>query len=59
MGGVAGTAPISLKQTDFSVKHFAQMMGQPIVGSLNKWKMYGWLGVWRRNIGPLCGDSTV
>jgi len=38
MGGAEGTAPIGLKQTEFSTKHFAWWMGQPIISIFNKWK---------------------
>jgi len=36
--GAEGKAPISLKQTEFSVKHFAKRIGQPNFSAFNKWK---------------------
>jgi hypothetical protein len=38
LGGAAGKAPISLKQTEFSLKQFAKRMGQPNFSAFNKWK---------------------
>ena len=38
LGGADGKAPISLKQTEFSWKQFAKMMGQPNFCAFNKWK---------------------
>jgi hypothetical protein len=37
-GGAEGTAPISLKQTEFSLKRFPIRMGQPNFTGFNKWK---------------------
>jgi len=38
LGGAEGKAPISLKQTEFSLKQFATRMGQPNFSAFNKWK---------------------
>jgi len=38
LGGAAAKAPISLKQTEFSLKQFAKRMGQPNFSAFNKWK---------------------
>ena len=38
LGGAEGKAPISLKQTEFSLKQFAKRMGQPNSSAFNKWK---------------------
>ena len=38
LGGAEGKAPISLKQTEFSLKQFAKRMGQPNCSTFNKWK---------------------
>jgi hypothetical protein len=38
LGGAEGKAPISLKQTEFSLKQFAKRMGQPNFSTFNKWK---------------------
>jgi hypothetical protein len=38
LGGAEGKAPISLKQTEFSMKQFAKRMGQPNFSTFNKWK---------------------
>jgi hypothetical protein len=38
LGGAEGEAPISLKQTEFSLKQFAKRMGQPNFSAFNKWK---------------------
>jgi hypothetical protein len=38
LGRAEGTAPISLKQTEFSLKQFPIRMGQPIFTGFNKWK---------------------
>jgi len=37
-GGAEVKAPISLKQTEFSLKQFAKRMGQPNFSAFNKWK---------------------
>jgi len=37
-GGEEGKPPISLKQTEFSLKQFAKRMGQPNFSAFNKWK---------------------
>jgi hypothetical protein len=36
LGGAEGKPPISLKQTEFSLKHFARKMGQPNIRAFNK-----------------------
>jgi len=38
LGGVEGKPPISLQQTEFSLKQFAKRMGQPNFSAFNKWK---------------------
>jgi hypothetical protein len=38
LGGAEDKPPISLKQMEFSLKQFAQMMGQPNLSTFNKWK---------------------
>ena len=38
LGGAEAKTPISLKQTEFSLKQFAQRMGQPNFSAFNKWK---------------------
>jgi len=38
LGGAEGKAPISLKQTEFSLKQFAKRMGQRNFSAFNKWK---------------------
>jgi len=38
LGGAEGKAPISLKQTEFSLKQFAKRMVQPNFSTFNKWK---------------------
>jgi len=38
LGGAEGDAPISLKQTVFSLKQFAQRLGQPNLSAFNKWR---------------------
>jgi hypothetical protein len=38
LGGAEGKAPISLKQTELSLKQFAKRMGQPNFSAFNKWK---------------------
>ena len=38
LGGTEGKAPISLKQTEFTLKQFAKRMGQPNFSAFNKWK---------------------
>jgi hypothetical protein len=38
LGGAEGNDPISLKQTEFSLKQFAKMMGQPNFCAFNMWK---------------------
>ena len=38
LGGAEGKSPLSLKQTEFSLKQFAKRMGQPNFSAFNKWK---------------------
>ena len=38
MGRAEGKAPISLKQTEFSLKQLPKRMGQPNFSMFNKWK---------------------
>jgi hypothetical protein len=38
LGGAEGNVPISLKQTEFSLKQFVNRMGQPNISAFNKWK---------------------
>jgi len=38
LGGAEGKPPVSLKQTKFSLKQFAKMMGQANYSAFNKWK---------------------
>jgi len=38
LGGAEGKPPISLKQTQFTLKQFANRMGQPNFSAFNKWK---------------------
>jgi hypothetical protein len=44
MGGAEGNPPVSLKQTEFSLKQFAKRMGQANYSAFNKWKK-GWVAV--------------
>jgi hypothetical protein len=44
LGTGEGIPPISLKQTEFSLKQFAKMMGQPNFSAFNKWKKVWVLG---------------
>jgi hypothetical protein len=38
LGSAEGKPPISLKQMEFSLKHFAKKMGQPNIRAFNKWR---------------------
>jgi hypothetical protein len=38
LGGVEGKPAVSLKQTEFSLKQFANRMGQATYSVFNKWK---------------------
>jgi hypothetical protein len=38
LGRAEGKAPTRLKQTEFSLKQFANKMGQPNFSAFNKWK---------------------
>jgi hypothetical protein len=38
LGVAEGKPPVSLKQTEFSLKQFAQRMGQANYSAFNKWK---------------------
>jgi hypothetical protein len=38
LGGAEGKLPVSLKQTEFSLKQFAKRMGQADYSTFNKWK---------------------
>jgi hypothetical protein len=42
LGGAEGKPPVSLKQTEFSLKQFAKRMGQANYSAFNKWKK-GWV----------------
>ena len=42
LGGAQGKPPVSLKQTEFSLKQFAKRMGQANYSAFNKWKK-GWV----------------
>jgi len=74
LGWAEGKAPISLEQTEFSLKQFARRMGQPNFSAYNKWKKVwgaGFLGTMHRSMipgqshlkqqrdGPLHCDMTV
>jgi hypothetical protein len=74
MGGTKGKAPISLKQTEFSLKHFAKRMRQPNFSTFNKWEKVWVAGflekkhrsiIWGQNRlkplrdGPLHGETVV
>jgi hypothetical protein len=41
-GGAEGTSPVSLEQTEFSLKQFATRMGQANYSTFNRWKK-GWV----------------
>jgi hypothetical protein len=73
-GGAKGKPPISLKQTEFSLKQFVKRMGQPSFSTFNKWKnvwVAGFLEKMHRSIirgqnrlkqvrdGPLHGEMAV
>jgi hypothetical protein len=49
LGGAEGKAPISLKQTEFSLKQFAKRMGQPNFSAFNKWKKVWVAGFLEKN----------
>jgi hypothetical protein len=74
LGRAEGKAPISLKQTEFSLKQFTNRMGQPNFSACNKWKnvwVAGFLEKKHRSIipgynrlkqlqnGPLCWKMVV
>jgi hypothetical protein len=42
LGGAEGKPPVSLKQTEFTLKQFAKRMGQANNSTFNKWKK-GWV----------------
>jgi hypothetical protein len=42
LGGAEGKPPVSLKQTEFSLKQFAKRIGQANYSAFNKWKK-GWV----------------
>jgi len=43
LGGAEGKAPISLMQTEFSLKQFAKRMGQPKLSAFNKGNLKVWV----------------
>jgi hypothetical protein len=52
-GRAHGKAPINLKRTEFCLKKFAKMMGQPKFGTFKKWKkvwVAGFLGKKHRSV---------
>jgi hypothetical protein len=60
LGGADGKPPTSLKQTEFSSKHFAKRIGQPNFDAFNKWKnvwVAGFLEKKHRSIIP--GQNRV
>jgi hypothetical protein len=59
LGVAEGKAPISLKQTEFSLKQFAKGWGSPTLVPSTSGRKYGWLGVSRRCIGLLSRDRIV
>jgi len=55
LGGAQGKDPVSVKQMEFSLKQFAEWMGQPTFGTFNKWKklwVAGFLEKRQRSIIP-------
>jgi hypothetical protein len=49
LGGAEGKAPISLQQTEFSLKQFAKRMGQPNFGTFKEWKKVWVAGILKKN----------
>jgi hypothetical protein len=54
----SGKPPLSLKQTEFSLKQFAKRMGQLNFGTFQKWKKVWVAGFLRRSFGPVSGGRT-
>ena len=48
LGGAEGKPPVSLKQTEFSLKQFAKKMGQANYSAFNKWKKIWEAGFWEK-----------
>jgi hypothetical protein len=48
LGGAEGKPPISLMETEFSLKQFAKKIGQPNYSAFNKWKT-GWVAGFLEN----------
>ena len=59
LGGSKGKAPISLKETEFSLKQFAKGWGSPTLVHSTSGRKYGWLGFLRTSTGPLSWDRTI
>jgi hypothetical protein len=57
-GGAEGKPPLSLKQTEFSLKQFAKRMGQLNFGAFQEWKKVWVAGFLRRSFGPVSGGRT-
>ena len=53
LGGAEGNPPISLKQTELSLKQFAKRMGQPNFSAFNKWKKVWVAGFLKKKYRPI------
>jgi len=49
LGGAESKPPISLKQTEFSLKQFAKRTGQPNFSAFSKWKKVWVVGFLKKN----------
>jgi hypothetical protein len=60
LGGADCKAPISLKQTEFSLKQFAKRMGQPNFSAFNKWKKVWVAGsLWKKHRSIIPGQNFL
>ena len=50
LGSAKGKPPVSLKQTEFSLKQFVKKTRQANYGAFNKGRKYEWLGSSRKSI---------
>jgi len=59
LGSAEGKPPISLKQTEFSLKQFPKGWGRPTTVLSSSGRKYGRRVFWRTSIGPVSGGRTV
>jgi hypothetical protein len=59
LGRAKGKAPISLKQSEFSLKQFATRMGQPNLSLFNRWKKVWVAGFLEKHQSNIPGQNRL